>query len=47
MMIYTYGTPLESYRDYKYRTEEKFRKRFKELLNGIESCSLKGEHKKA
>lgn len=47
MIIYGMDNPPEAYKDYKYRTEEKFRKRFKELLSGIESCSLKENHKKA
>lgn len=37
----------ESYKDYKYKTEEKFKKRFRELFEGIDSCSLKENHKAA
>ena len=39
MMIYGQDNPPESYKDYKYRTEEKFKKRFKEIFSGIDSCS--------
>ncbi len=39
------GPAVESYSDYKHRTMKKFRNRIKELLSGINSCSLKGEDK--
>ncbi len=46
-MLYTGSEheEVEKYSDYKYRTKEKFKNRFKDIISGIESCSLKKEDK--